>query len=346
MWNIIGQEKSVDILKRSLENSALSHAYLFTGPKHIGKKTLALNLAMALNCTETDTPCHLCDPCRKINESKHADIRIIGLEINEDYSDGRLKTEISIDQIRDVQHTASMPPFEGRCKVFIIEGAERLSLEAANSLLKTLEEPEEKVAFILLTVNEKLLPETIVSRCQVIRLSPVVSEVIEKALIEKYQTEPAKARTLAGLSRGCPGWAVTAAEDDSLLRQRADWMEEILEAVNSGVDERFSYAAQLAAGFNRDRDLVYEKLELWLDLWRDLLLIKIDSEINITNIDRLKTLTGMSENYSLDGIKNFIKRIQEAGEQLRQNASARMVLEVLMLDIPETGSYNKVRNST
>jgi DNA polymerase-3 subunit delta' len=345
MWDIIGQEKSVDILKRGLETGALSHAYLFTGPAHIGKTTLALNLAMALNCVEADAPCNECDSCRKIREGKHADIQIIGLEINEDSSDGRLKTEISIEQIREVQHTANMPPFEGSYKVFIIEGAERLSLEAANSLLKTLEEPEEKVAFILLTVNEKLLPETIVSRCQVIRLSPVASEVIEKALIEKYKIEPDKARVLASLSRGCPGWAVTAAGDDNLLRQRADWIEEIIEAVNSGVEERFVYAAQLAARFNRDRDLVYEKLELWLDLWRDLMLIKVGSEINVTNIDRLETLSGMSESYSLDGIKDFVKKIQTAGEQLRQNASPRMVLEVLMLDIPETGSYNKVRTN-
>ena len=345
MWKIIGQEKSADILKRSLETGALSHAYLFTGPSHIGKTTLALNLAMALNCLEAESPCNECSSCRKISEGKHADIQIIGLEINEDYSDGRLKTEISIDQIREVQHTASMPPFEGSCKVFIIESAERLSLEAANSLLKTLEEPEEKVVFILLTVNEKLLPETIVSRCQIIRLSPVASEVIEKALIEKYKTEPDKAKLLASLSHGCPGWAVTAAGDDKLLRQRADRMEEVIEAVNSGIEERFTYAAQLAAQFNRDRDLVYEKLELWLDLWRDLMLIKVGSDINVTNIDRMETLTGMSENYGLDEIKDFIKKIQTAGEQLRQNASSRMVLEVLMLDIPETGSYNKIREN-
>ena len=335
----------MDILKRGLERSALSHAYLFTGPSHIGKTTLALNLAMALNCPEAGAPCNECDSCRKISEGKHADIRIIGLEINEDSPDGRLKTEISIEQIREVQHTASMPPFEGSYKVFIIEGAERLSLEAANSLLKTLEEPEEKVVFLLLTVNEKLLPETIVSRCQVIRLSPVASEIIEKALIEKYKTEPDKARVLASLSRRCPGWAVTAAGDDNLLRQRAEWMEEIIEAMNSGIEERFTYAAQLAARFNRDRDLVYEKLELWLDLWRDLMLIKVGSDINVTNIDRLETLYGMSESFSLDGIKDFVKKIQTAGEQLRQNASPRMVLEVLMLDIPETGSYNKVRNT-
>ncbi|MFC2070990.1 ATP-binding protein, partial [Chloroflexota bacterium] len=344
-WRIIGQEKGIALLKRGLETGSLSHAYLFVGPAHTGKMTLALNLSMALNCEGVEIPCHQCDSCRKIEAGKHADIQIIGLNNNGDSADTRQRTEISIDRIREVQHSASLPPFEGNHKVFIIDGAEHLSLEAANCLLKTLEEPEEKVAFILLTVNEQLLPETVVSRCQIVRLSPVSTEELEAALTNEHKVEPEKAKLLAGLSHGYPGWAVTAAVDDNLLRQRTEWLDELVAVINADSEERFSYVAQLATKFNQNRELVYEKLDLWLDLWRDLLLIKVGSIENITNVNRLDSLSDMAENYSLAQIRHFIKNIQAAGEQLRQNASPRLVLEVVMLDIPETERYNRVKSN-
>ncbi|MFC1920682.1 ATP-binding protein [Chloroflexota bacterium] len=345
MWRIIGQEKSVDLLRRGLETGSLSHAYLFTGPAHTGKMTLALNLAQALNCEGAERPCNQCNSCRKISEGKYADIRIIAINGSDDSAETKQRTEISIDQIREIQHSASLPPFEGTCKVFIIDGAESLSLEAANSLLKTLEEPEERVVFILLAVNEQLLPETVISRCQIMKLSPVSTAEIEVALIEEHNTEPDNARLLARLSHGCPGWAVTATVDDNLLRQRTEWLDEMVAVINADSGERFTYAAQLATQFSQKRELVYEKLELWLDLWRDLLLIKVDSIGNTTNIDRLDSLSTMAESYSLAQIRDFVKNIQAAGEQLRQNASPRLVLEVLMLDIPENERYNRVKSN-
>jgi len=334
VWQVIGQNRVVTLLQRSLEEESLAHAYLLVGPPHVGKMTLALNLAQALNCQATERPCGECASCQKIVSANHADVQVIGLTQNADSAEAKLRTEIGIDQIRQMQHSASLPPFEGKYKIFIIEGAEFLSIEAANCLLKTLEEPTGKVVFILLTTNDRLLPATVVSRCQRLELSPLAATEVETALNSRWGIEPQKAKLLARLSHGCLGWALSAAFDDGLLQQRAEKIDRLLDIINADYEERFAYANQLAAQFAQNRGLVQEVLDLWLDWWRDLLLAKIGCSDITTNVDRLDKLAEMAKDYRLAQIKAFINSIQAAEEQLRQNANPRLVLEVLMLDMP------------
>ena len=332
MWQVVGQNRAVSLLQRSLERGALAHAYLFVGPRHVGKMTLALNLAQALNCEAAEPPCAVCASCQKIALVKHADVQIIGLVNDANSAEAKPRAEIGIDQIRQMEHSSSLPPFEGKYKVFIIDGAELLSIEAANCLLKTLEEPVGRVIFILLTTNERLLPATVISRCQRLELPPLAATEVEAAL-NKRDVEPQKAKLMARLSRGCLGWALSAAVDDG-LQQRAEMMDRLLDIINADYEERFAYAAQLVAQFNKSRGLVQEILDLWLDWWRDLLLVKVGGSDTTTNIDRLPTLVEMVRGYNLAQIRAFINSIQAAGEQLRQNANPRLVLEVLMLEIP------------
>ena len=334
MWQVLGQTKAVSLLQRSLERESLAHAYLLVGPSHVGKMTLAINLAQALNCESAERPCGECLSCQKIASANHADVQVIGLIPNENSAEAKLRTEISIDQIRQMQHSASLPPFEGKYKAFIVDGAEFLSTEAANCMLKTLEEPAGKVVFILLTTNDRLLPETVVSRCQRLELAPLAAAEIETALNNRWGIEPEKAKLLARLSHGCLGWAISAAFDDRLLQQRAEKLDRLLEIMAADYEERFAYAAQLAAQFAQNRESVQEILDLWLDWWRDLMLVKIGCRELVTNVDRISPLVEMARGYQLVQIKGFIHSIQVAGEQLRQNANPRLVLEVLMLDMP------------
>ncbi len=113
MWQVVGQARAVSLLKRNLERKAVAHAYLFVGPPHVGKMTLALNLAQALNCEAAEPPCGECLSCQKIASAKHADVQIIGLTTDGDSVEAKSRAEISIDQIRQMQHSASLPPFEG-----------------------------------------------------------------------------------------------------------------------------------------------------------------------------------------------------------------------------------------
>ena len=331
MWDIVGQTRAVSLLQRSLEGGTLSHAYLFVGPPHVGKMTLALDVAKALNCQAAERPCGECASCQKIDSAKHADVQIIGLNQNLNSAEAKL---ISIDQIREIQHSASLPPFEGTYKVFIIDGAELLSIEAANCLLKTLEEPVGKVIFILLTVNESLLPATVVSRCQRLELRPLSAAEIESVLDSRWGIEPQKARLLSRLSHSCLGWALSAVSDAGLLQQREDGMSRFLSLITGNCEERFAYVAQLAAQFNQNRGLVYQVLDLWLDYWRDLMLVKTGCGDIITNMDMSAIIAEMAGDFNLPQIKAFIESIRKAREQLVQNANPRLVLEVLMLDMP------------
>jgi DNA polymerase-3 subunit delta' len=331
MWQVIGQERAVSMLERGLAAGSLAHAYLFVGPEHAGKMTLALNLAQALNCaSDGERPCLECPACRKIAAGNHADVQVIRLQSD----DAAENKSILVEQIEDLQHQASLPPFEGRHKIFIIDGAERLSIGAANRLLKTLEEPVAKVTFILLTTNDRLLPATVVSRCQRLEVAPLLLPAGAAALEERWGVPAERARLLAGLSHGRLGWAVTASGDEALLQQHREQLDRLVEVIRGDSEKRFAYVSELAAGFTQKRSAVQAALDLWLDYWRDLMLAKLSCYDAITNIDRRDELAALAARYRLEQIKAFIAGIQAAAGQLRQNVNPRLALEVLMLDLP------------
>ena len=153
--------------------------------------------------------------------------------------------------------------------------------------------------------------------------------------MDRWAIEPQKARLLARLSGGCLGWAVTAAGDDSILQRRAEWLDELLDIISADYEQRFAYVTRLVTRFSQNRGLVQDRLALWLDWWRDLLLVKVGCSDAVINVDRLTELTGMAADYSLAQVRSFIDNIRVAGEQLKLNANPQLALEVLMLNIPE-----------
>jgi DNA polymerase-3 subunit delta' len=331
MWDIIGQDRAVSLLVQSLAAGTAAHAWLFTGPEHIGKMTLARHLAQALNCERAEKPCGECAACRKIGEGKHPDVQVIGIARTDEGAESKV---ISVEQMKDLQHDANLPPFEGRNKVFIIDGAELLHLDAANRFLKTLEEPPPNVTFILLTVNERLLPETVVSRCLRLELLPVPHGVIAAWLAERCGVPPEKADLLARLSHGCPGWAVTAAEDERSLARRDEELDALVALLAAPYEERFAWAGSLAAGFTQDRRAVYAVLDRWRDYWRDIMLLKLDRRDMIVNGDRLDELARVASSCRLEGTRDYLAAIERCADQLRRNVNPRLALEVLVLDIP------------
>ncbi|MFC2067534.1 ATP-binding protein [Chloroflexota bacterium] len=336
MWQVVGQNRAVSLLQRSLEKGSLSHAYLFVGPPHVGKMTLALNLAQTLNCDATEPPCGECVSCQKTASAKHPDVQTIGLATNNSTTEVKPRVEISIEQVREMQHSASLPPFEGKYKTFIINGAEQLSIEAANCLLKLLEEPASYIVFMLLTTNERLLPATVLSRCQRLELLPMATTDIEATLSDGWGIEPQKARLLAKLSHGHLGWAMLTTTNNDLLQQRDEMIDKLQNIMDGpNYEERFAYARLLASQFSQRRDIVQEVLTLWLEWWHDLLLINTGCPGAITNIDYEAILVDTAKGYDLTQIKTMIISIQAASQQLKQNANPQLVLEVLMLRIPE-----------
>ncbi len=330
MWTTIGQKRALLLLENSIKNDRVSHAYLFVGPAHVGKMTLARDLAMALNCHSDERPCASCGSCLRIASGSHADLQVLSLGKG---LDGKAQTEISIDDVRRIQHSASLPPFEGDYRVFIIDGAEALSSEAANCLLKTLEEPVGKTVFILLTANEDTVLSTISSRCQRVEVVPASPSEIEGVLLHRGERDIQRAKLLAHLSHGCLGWAFSALNDSSLEAQM-DRVDEIVAATTGGLSHRLDYVSTLATEFAQARDTVYGKLALWVEFWRDVLLVKAGTRDLVANVNRLDILIQLAASLEISEIRASIKDIDAAVQNLRQNANARLALEVLALRLP------------
>ena len=326
MWQVIGQDKLLTLLDYSLKTNTVAHAYLLVGPRYIGKGTLALNLAQALNCDEPEPPCGQCRSCRRILEGKHADVTTTGLNS---------KTEIGIDDIKELQHLANLPPYEGKYKVFIIDGAEYLSTEAANSLLKILEEPPYKVVWLLLAAEERRLLPTIISRCQWLDLKPAASEQIRELLINSYNVDSNKSKLLTQLSRGRLGWALSAITNDNILEQRRQRITELSSLLTATLEQKFAFAQELASQFSQNRRFMTELMDIWFGWWRDLMLIKGGCRDAITNIDYEIDLEKQAAILSLDEIKEFLINLSLLQEEIHKNVNARLALESLMLNLPE-----------
>ena len=334
MWQIYGQDHLLAQLEASLKQGRIAHAYLLVGPPHVGKMTLAINLAQAVNCSEgPGPPCGCCTQCIRITQGLHADLRVISVNMGDNESSNR--TVIGIDDIRDVLRQVYLNPYEGAFSVVIIDTAELMSEEAANALLKTLEEPPPQVLILLLTANEEALLPTIRSRCRRLQLLPLRKSHMVERLVSEHQAQPEDAEKLARLSRGCFGWALNAlGEESGLLKRREEELDRLIQACQSGLDLRFAFANDLATLYYQDRDAAKESLYQWLRWWRDLLLIKEGGEEYIHNTDRNEQLRLQATQLTTHQIVAFIKRILDTLEALDSNASARLALEVLMLDLP------------
>ena len=333
MWRIRGQDHILRQIEPSLRLGQPAHAYLLVGPPHVGKMTLALDIAKAVNCSDpAPAPCGECLQCTRIAQGQHTDVRVVG--IGQSADDGPTRTVIGISDIKEILRQVSLKPYEGTFTVIIFDDAASMSDEAANSLLKTLEEPPGQVMFLLLTTNEDALLNTIRSRCRRLNLLPSPKYQIEHQLESQYGNSPETSERLARLSRGCLGWAITAGESPQVLADHEAKLDQLMEICQGGLDRRFAYAGEIATIFSRDREAARQVLYLWLRWWRDLLLIKEGAEDYLQNSHRIDDLRLTATGLSTVDTVNFIKSLLETLEALDSNASPRLALEVLMIKLP------------
>ena len=311
-WRTIGNSAAITLLKGAIDQDRVSHAYLFTGPNRVGKRTLAVDFARALNCNAKDVvapgwsdlqpeaPCGQCSACGRIARSNYADVQIITsatqTSADADEKAAMRRVMIGIDLMRDLQSDAMLEPYEGRKKVFIIDEAHRMSEGAANALLKTLEEPPNKVHIILTSTSAELLPSTIASRCHLVRLRTVPVDVIEKVLTTRFEINVDEARKLAKMSMGAPGWAIAAVNDPSLVDVRRQSASRIIDVINAELPERFDYAFEMSREFRRDRSLALDEVERWLEIVRDVAMIQNGLSQHVTYDDRLEELSIIANN--------------------------------------------------
>jgi len=324
-WNMLGHEWAVNLLQKQIANGKHRHAYLFTGPAGIGRRTLALRMAQALNCpqpTNPGIPCRSCRSCVLIERMQHPDLSIVAAE--------SIGGTLKVDQIRELQHSLSLAPYEARFRIALLLRFEEAHRSAANALLKTLEEPPPNVILFITAESVESLPATIVSRCEVIRLRPLTREQVQEGLQSAWGVPPEQAKLLAHLSEGRPGYAIRLHQLPEILKQRQAYLDDHHQLLGSDRIERFAYAQRLA----KEKEKLPEALRIWLSFWRDVLLFSSNAAVPLTNPDQIDRISELAEHTGMDTAYRMISAIQRTSELLGKNVNARLAAEVLMLDMP------------
>lgn len=327
-WNIKGHDWAVEMLLQHIARGTKRHAYLFSGPPGVGRRTIALSFAQALNCTkppEPGVPCEACRACRQIGQLQHPDLSIVQAE----QEGGSIK----VDQIRKLQRSLSLSPYESRYRVALLMDFEGATASTQNALLKTLEEAPEKV-ILLLTANspENLLP-TITSRCEILRLRPLRLDRIAGMLREDFEMSADEALRLAHLSGGKPGLAYRLAENPDLLQENDEQIENLISLLGSNLRARFAFAEQFRPGSKRNA--LREVLQTWLLFWRDVMLTGLQSQVPLVNLKWKEQIDHMVKHIDAQQARIRVTDLEEALNNLETtNINAQMLVEVLLLDWP------------
>ncbi len=357
-WGMVGQQHAVSALRSAIETGRLAHAYLFSGPRGVGRATLARRLAQALCCEARVgvDPCLECRACRQIDAGTWPDyhaIRIGGICDESDHRDHAAdgSTRIRICQVRRIGRQSSMPQWSAGAdpapvlslglddspgtpptpaagtprRVFVIDAAEDLQTEAAHALLKTLEEPPASALLVLIAGDvEELLP-TVRSRCQEIALRPLGRAELAAA-IEAEGTEPERAAELAVAAEGRYGLARQLLHDPSLAVLRETTLADVDRLVVAGRNERFDYAAALARRWSRERESVLATLDAWRDWWR--------AALHHATTDAAQRDAALTPRE----LVRALRAVQTARQHLLENTNPQLALEVMLLEIPRASA--------
>jgi DNA polymerase-3 subunit delta' len=316
--NIYGHSKQISMLQKAMAQQRVGHSYVFSGLNAIGKKTLALEFAQALNCENADEKtgaCGNCSSCRKMIHHNHPDIHV--LETQAQF--------IRIDAIRNIQEQMTFKPLEGHWRVFIIDDADKMNEQATNALLKTLEEPSADNIIMLMTARPYWLPQTILSRCRHVRFNPLPAENVARFLIEQKQMDPSKALLLASLSGGSIGQALEL-NSEEMIAFRAELSR--LLAAASGSDPMS--LLMLASFLGQDKKEIKQGLKILNTYFRDALVYKETTDAKmIINADDLPTVASLAGRLNGEQILQNIALVEKSNETIEMNVNKSLTLEAM-----------------
>jgi DNA polymerase III subunit delta' len=341
---ITGQEKAVSFLRQVISSGKIPHAFLFTGIEGVGKTTTALAFCQAINCREpvNGEGCGRCLTCRQLISGNFPDLRFIE-------PDGQ---NIKIEQIRELNRDICFRPVEGAYRVIIINRAELMTLEAANSFLKTLEEPPPGNV-IVLKVKEPLdLLPTIVSRCQRIPFRPLPRSVVAQCLIKEMGIDEENAALIAGISDGSLGRATEISNSD-YLEERQTSISNIIQLPSMQKTQAIELAMEYAQDVKKkDHDKsgsidLFELIGIWKSWYRDLIIMKADGPLNLLiNADFSRKLKTISRNITMDNLIQGFFLLDRAQIDLIRNPNIGLMMEDLFLGLnrpahSHDGLFNK-----
>lgn len=325
--DIIGQEQIKEHLQNAVAAKKISHAYIINGEKSSGKEFIAKIFAMTLQCEKGGiNPCQECHSCKQALSGNQPDIIRVMHE---------KPGTISVDDIRaQVNNDVEIKPYSSPYKIYIINEAEKMTPQAQNAILKTLEEPPEYVVILLLTTNVNALLPTILSRCVLLNMKPVADEQVRKFLMEQEKVPDYKADVCVAFARGNIGKAkLLASSEDfenvkaealSLLRYIQDMeLHEIVAAIKKIGDYKLEVSDYL------------DIIAIW---YRDVLLFKATSDVNhLIFKEEISNIRKVAQRSSYEGIEEVIEALEKAKRRLDANVNFELTMELLMMTIRENG---------
>jgi DNA polymerase III subunit delta' len=316
--DIYGHEKKIEILQKTLTQKRTGHAYLFSGVSAIGKKTLAREFIKAINCGEVESlgdSCGKCASCRKIERMSHPDVFFVEAE-------GQF---IRIASIRQIQERTKCKPMEAQRRAFIIDDADKMNEEAANSLLKMLEEPSLVNILILITARPYSMPQTIISRCQHMRFNPLSAETVARFLAVKMDMDNQRALLLAALSGGSIGNALELNKDDIVT-----YRNELLTMLSlTNPEDPFSFI-NIASFLGQKKKEIKQGLNILNTFFRDVLIFKeVRKNEMLINQDNISLISTCAARLSGEQILQNLEQIEKAGGIIEQNVNKSLTLETM-----------------
>ena len=324
-WNLLGHQWAVELLQGHIRRNAVRHAYLFTGPEGVGRRTLALWFAQALACENPPAPgeaCGTCRNCRLFARQAHPDLHIVAKA--ED------TTVIKVEQIRALERQLALTPHSAPYRVALLTNFEEANPSAANALLKTLEEPPPRVILLLTAASAEALLPTVVSRCEVLRLRPMPIGELSAGLQTAYGVPSDEADFLAHLAGGRPGFALRLHQHPDLLASRTETIGAMLALLSANRIQRFAFAEQAA----KSRDDLYAMLTVWLSVWRDVLMLTNGAAVEPTHIDYRPTLEALAASLTAPQALYVVQTLTQALDDLKHFVNARLVAENVVLALP------------
>ncbi len=323
--DIIGQAQIKEHLRNALSTGKVSHAYIINGEKSSGKEFIARVFAMALQCEgEGEKPCQECSSCKKALSGNHPDIiRVVHEKPN----------TISVDDIREqVNADVAVKPYGSAHKVYIINEAEKMTAQAQNALLKTLEEPPEYVVILLLTSNVNSLLPTILSRSVALNMKPVLDELVKQYLCRQLHVPDYQAEVCAAFARGNIGKAKALASSEDFEQIKAEALS-LLKYIQDMDLNEIVMAVKKITEYKLEISDYLDICAIW---YRDALLFKATSDVNhLIFREELQALRKTAQRSSYEGIENIIEALDTAKRRLDSNVNFELVMELLMLNIQE-----------
>ncbi len=325
--DIIGQEQIKEHLQNSLSTGKISHAYIMNGEKSSGKEYIARVFAMALQCERGGIePCQECHSCRQALSANQPDI----IRVTHDKPNS-----ISVDDIRvQINNDVAIKPYSSPYKIYIVNEAEKMTTQAQNAILKTLEEPPEYAVILLLTTNVDVLLPTILSRCVVLNMKPVPDEKVKKFLMEEMKVPDYKADVCVAFARGNVGKAKALASSEDFENVKNEALS-LLKYIRDMELHEIMAAIKKIGEYKLEINDYFDIMSIW---YRDVLLFKATKDVNhLVFREELGALRKVAQRSSYEGIETVIKALDNAKHRLDANVNFELVMELLMLTIQENG---------